>query len=75
MEADLLASSDSPSLSSLEPLKPFVSGIKILAEVPLGQTLAVLYSHLHSGTYNVSIPLCVYSNSAYSLTFAPCIYK
>ena len=44
--------SDSPSLlSSLEPLKPFVAEIKMLAEVPLGQTVAVLYSNVHMGIY------------------------
>lgn len=54
-----------------EPVKPFVAGIKILAEVPLGQTVAVLYSNLHMGIYwyTVSISFHVYSHS-----FSPDIY-
>lgn len=64
VETNFLALSDLPSLlSSLESLKRFVSGIKMLAEVPLGQIVAVLNSHLHTAIYNVSIPFHIYSNS------------
>lgn len=68
VETDLLAPLDSPSLlSSLEPLKSFVPGVKILAEVSLGQTLAGLYSHLHTGIYNVFISFYVYSDSLFTI--------
>lgn len=58
-------------LSSLEPLKPFVAGIKMLAEVPLGQTVAVLYSNLHMGIYwyTASISFHIYSHSFFPNTY------
>lgn len=75
VETNFLALSDLPSLlSSLESLKRFVSGIKMLAEVPLGQIVAVL-----TPTCTLQSIMClfhsIYIPIAYPLTFAPCNYK